>query len=146
MNVKKVLIVDDDASVLTAVRLLLETIMEDAKFKNGEYVIHTASNMVDAVDLIELHEFDVVLSDFRVPNPGRSVFDSVHREGKTIATEARRKSDAAAIDTLVIVMSGDLTTTDRADTPAHSFLVKPFDTNELRALIVPHLTKVPAAH
>ncbi len=148
MNAKKILIVDDDGSVLAAAKLLVECIMEDAHFakEKGEFVIHTASNMFDAVDLIELHEFDVVLSDFRIPNPGRSLFDGIHREGATIAREARRKSETAGIDTFVIVMSGDITVADRNSTPAHAFLVKPFDMNELKELIVPHVSKAHAAH
>lgn len=138
----KVLVVDDDASQRHTVPALLDVVFEQLGIGSVEFM--TASTLFEAADRLEENVFDIVVSDFRIPNPGRQHDGRVHREGKTIADVARQKS----ADTLIVVMSSDMTEQDRADTRADHFLRKgssDFLMENLREVFRPHLKNL-AAH
>jgi len=108
---KKILIVDDDQLVVKTVQKLLT--------KQG-YEVKTATNAIEAISLVARHDFDLVISDIRMP--GESGIIAVQKI-QEIYKEKR-------IDCGYIFFSGYA----EEDTPAHAvqlgvdkFIYKPFD-------------------
>lgn len=58
MNLRRVLIVDDDPNVLKSLARLLRV---------DEYVILTAKNGFEALDILRQHPIDVLISDLKMP-------------------------------------------------------------------------------
>ena len=107
MSMKRILIVDDRKDVTTAVSQLM--LQAGTHFEVTQY-----NDWMAAVEEIETAEpFDLIVTDFRMPRGW---------EGLAIVQAARAKSTG----TKVIVMSSDMTTTDRQDSAADGYLVKPF--------------------
>ena len=58
MNNYKILVVDDDEQVLEVVKLALET---------NNYIVETASTAEEALNTFDYSDFDIVLSDIKMP-------------------------------------------------------------------------------
>jgi DNA-binding response OmpR family regulator len=80
----KVLIVDDDETVRTSLRLILEY---------GDFEVATAGSVNDALKLIGSQVFDVLLSDLHMPGAG---------DGLTVVSAMRHSNPAA----VTIIFSG----------------------------------------
>lgn len=112
-DVRRLLILDDEPNILRALKRLL---------RRDGYEIHTVTSAQEALNLLALHEFQVVLSDQRMPEMTGTDFLS-------------RVKDLYP-DTIRIVLSGytDLdSVTDAVNRGAiYKFLTKPWDDEQLR--------------
>lgn len=113
---KRVLVVEDEADIQTAVRTLLE---------NSDYEVTSAENGLVALELLEQGlQPDILLLDLMTPSmSGYSLLYELHRRGlsNTFST---------------IVMSGDVLTKQQIDLfGIKGFISKPFDIGELQAMI-----------
>jgi DNA-binding response OmpR family regulator len=80
----KVLIVDDDETIRTSLRIILEY---------GDFEVETAASVNDALKLIGSQVFDVLLSDLHMPGAG---------DGLTVVSAMRHSNPAA----VTIIFSG----------------------------------------
>ncbi len=107
----KLLVVDDEPGM----RQLLE-----ATFKERGLAVTTASNGVEATDLIQQHAFDVIITDLKMPG----------RDGLAVLKAAKE----ACVDTEVIVITayGTIQTAVEAmRLGARDFIAKPFKLAEI---------------
>jgi len=110
-----VLLVDDDESLLRLMAIRL---------KGEGYNVHSAGGGKEALRLINTQNFDVVLSDLRMPGlDGLSLFEEIIGLGK---------------DVPVILMTAHGTIQDAVDATQRGvfgFLTKPIDHDDLRSLM-----------
>ncbi|MEM1303492.1 MAG: response regulator [Planctomycetota bacterium] len=112
----RVLFVDDEPNVLAGLRRLL-------RGQRGDWDMHFAASGPEALELCTDRPFDVVVSDMRMPGmDGASLLSQVQRDWP---------------DTVRLALSGqsDLELTLRAAGPAHQYLSKPCDADQLRETI-----------
>lgn len=111
----KILIVDDELSM----RELLERV-----FRREGYNVNVAENGARALELIRVNDFDVIISDIKMPNLG----------GIELLMQCRETCP----DTVVIIMSA-YATIDKAREAfklgADDFVEKPFDIDELKLIV-----------
>lgn len=75
---KNVLIVDDDASI----RLMLKRVIN---FLRSSYIVFTASTKTEALNLLNDHNFDLVISDYELPDgDGTYIITHPNIKGKKI--------------------------------------------------------------
>ncbi len=75
---RKILIVDDEVGI----RLLLEDLLE-----SEGYEVVTAQTGKEALNMIELHTFDLIMIDYKLPvMDGIEVVKQLNKENKTIST------------------------------------------------------------
>ncbi len=119
LEMKRILIVDNEECMVAVVN---EIILDMAT--HFEITQHTDwTTAVDDIEGCDPHNpYDLVITDFRMPRG---------REGLAVIKAAREKST----HTKVIVMSGDMTETDRKDAAANEYLMKPFDANQTKAMV-----------
>jgi len=125
MTTKKVLIVDDDASVVNLLKDLL---------KGDEVAITTAPDGADGWEKIQKEKFDLLISDVWMPR----------MNGLELLTQVRSLTEPPSI----IVMSADDTPEvllKAARQQAHQFVNKPFKAMEMLELVRDMLSK-PAPH
>lgn len=117
----KILIVDDELSM----RELLERV-----FRREGYNVSVAENGIRALELIRSNDFDLVISDVKMPNLG----------GMELLMQCREASP----DTMVILMTA-YATIDKAREAfklgADDFVEKPFDIDELKLVVKKALEK-----
>jgi DNA-binding response OmpR family regulator len=116
MTALKVLLVDDDANVLE----VMQASLESKKFQ-----VVPATSVTEALSLITQQNFDVLITDLHMPQPG---------DGFAVVTAMRHSQPQA----LTIVLSGfpDVQEAMAAILlQADEVLVKPFDLNRLTDLI-----------
>ena len=117
----KILIVDDELSM----RELLERV-----FRKEGYNVNVAENGIRALELIRANDFDLVISDVKMPNLG----------GMQLLMQCRETSP----DTMVILMTA-YATIDKAREAfklgADDFVEKPFDIDELKLVVKKALEK-----
>lgn len=113
---KRVLLVEDEADVQTAVRTLLE---------NSDYEVTSAENGLMALELLEQGlQPEILLLDLMTPG----------MSGYSLLYELQRRGLNNAFST--IVMSGDVLTKQQIDLfGIKGFISKPFDIDELQAMI-----------
>ena len=109
---KKILLIDDDRLVLKSLKRFLE---------NEGYVISCAENSQEALDFINQTEFDLIISDIRIP--GVNGIELAHK-ARGILKEKNREI------TPIIFMTGysdenSYNETQKID--ASDFIYKPFD-------------------
>lgn len=112
-DVARVLVVDDDGAVRYSVSKTLQRI---------GYQVSEAASGEEALDLIGQQEFDVVLTDIRMP-PGLSGVDLL-----------RRIKDVAP-DSIVILLTGYAslgTAVESLRLGAHDYLIKPSSSQDIR--------------
>ncbi len=122
MTKPKVLLVDDNGSVLYAMQQLLET---------NDFEVVPAAGVSEALNQIVSQPFDVLITDLHMPNPG---------DGFSVVTAMRHSQPEA----LTLVISGypDVQEAMAAILlEADEVLVKPFDVQNLGELIRRKLEK-----
>jgi CheY-like chemotaxis protein len=107
---RRVLLVDDDKTVLLTLKAVLEL---------NHFDVETAASVADAIQKLTLHEYDVVVTDVRMENE-ESGFEVLR------AAQAQTYRPATAILTAYPPKDEGL-----AKESAGSFLVKPIGTKEL---------------
>jgi CheY-like chemotaxis protein len=116
-DLRRVLIVDDDPDV----RGILGTVL-----RQQALIVDAATNGAEALALLRDHHYAVVLLDLMMPEmDGFGVLEAIH-------------GDVELDSPVVLVVSGaDRATLNRLDASLiHGVLRKPFDPNELAAVVV----------
>lgn len=112
----RILVLDDDASLLRSVRLIL--VLEG-------FEVITAADGVEGLERIESEAFDVIILDLQMPR----------MDGRTFYRELRSKGHT----TPVLILSANGATTARAELQAEGAITKPFDpdflVSQVRALL-----------
>ncbi len=117
MTTKRILVVDDDKSILRMLEYGLTKMAEDIE-------VFTARDMSSALSLVENQHFDLVLTDYMMPG----------MTGVDLARAVRRMSP----ETQVVLMTAYGTSKLRDTTSQigfDGFLDKPFDIDEVRRII-----------
>ena len=110
----KILVVDDEASI----RFSVSELLEDA------HEITTADHAPAALELLEQHDFDMILSDMNMPA----------MSGLQLLDEVRGRHPGVVF--VLMTAFGDERLAVRAlKNGAYDYVPKPFDNDELRALI-----------
>lgn len=108
---KRILIVDDEAT-------LRETVV--AILSHDDYAIDTARDGAEALRLLDLHRYDLVLSDVRMPElDGPQLYDAIQQRCRT------------ALPALVFMTGHVGDSVDAALQPGVLILEKPFSLNTL---------------
>jgi len=125
MNTKRILVVDDDASVTQTLKLSLEA--------TGGYEVHTENDPVNALTAARTLRPDLVLLDVIMPR----------EDGGDVA--ARLQVDPLLRDTPVIFLTAILTNSEtdghEMEEGGHLFLAKPVDLGELKKSIEDQLLR-----
>jgi len=122
----KLLLVDDNPSLLMTLRMVLE--------RNG-FLVSTAENVNQALKLIGSQEFDVLLSDLHMPDPG---------DGLTVVSAMRHANPKA----VTLIFSGYPAMKEAAAAilgQADGILVKPLAVEQLVATIRGWIERGPEA-
>ena len=122
----KLLLVDDNVSLLMTLRMVLE--------RNG-FLVSTAENVNEALRLIGSQEFDVLLSDLHMPDPG---------DGLTVVSAMRHANPKA----VTLIFSGYPAMKEAAAAilgQADGILVKPLGVEKLVDTIRGWIARGPAA-
>jgi len=107
---RRVLLVDDDKTVLLTLKAVLEL---------NQFDVETAASVADAIEKLTLHEYDLVVTDVRMENEEsgfevlRAAREQTYRPATAILTAYPPKDERLAKES------------------AGSFLVKPIGTKEL---------------
>lgn len=111
-----VLLVDDEENILSSLRRVL---------RNERYLLLAANNGVAALELLEQHEVDLIVSDARMPG----------MDGATLLAQVQQRWPKC----LRILLTGyaDITTTVKAinEGQIYRYISKPWDDDELRLII-----------
>ena len=119
----KVLIVDDDADIRSAVRLTLESEL------GARYTFSEAANVTSGLKALKSSRPDVVILDLHMP--GEDGFDFMNKQ----------KKDSSLPKTKMIILTADdsfknLWKAENRGINAYHFMGKPFVSDELRALVL----------
>jgi CheY-like chemotaxis protein len=115
-NVPWILVVDDEPGIRDVIAALLE--------EEG-YLVHCAESGADALAAVERGEFDLVLSDVRMPDI----------DGPTLIRRLRRRGHQMP----ALLMSAVYADVDIPDVP---FVPKPFDADRLLGSVASALVSV----
>lgn len=124
INRRQILIVDDDFSIRTLLRLVAE--------RRG-FSVDLAADGVEALRLLSEHHYDLAIIDLMMPRVnGYELVDGIRRfeQRPTIVIAT------AMTDSLIGLLDGEL---------VHSIIRKPFDIEMLGALMTAILESKPAA-
>jgi DNA-binding response OmpR family regulator len=111
MNAKRrILIVDDDASIRTMVRTVLE---------RAGYEVVTARNGCEAIELLVASDYDVVLLDVMMPK----------LDGLAVVDQLRKENNPVLAHTYLLTAGEPMAV---KDLPVRGLIAKPFD---IRALL-----------
>ena len=114
---KKILIADDEPSIVAALEFLLQ--------RNG-YEVHVARDGEEALRLVEAHNPDLVLLDVMMPL----------KSGYEVCMRMREREDWRQIKIIVLSAKGrDAEVTKGLSMGADIYVTKPFSTRELMAKI-----------
>ena len=124
-KVHKILIVDDEPEVLKSLSMTLKLA------KQFVSDITTCEDPVKALDLIKANDFDLVISDFRMPNVS----------GVELLTEVKKKDPRTG--RILITGYSDVKVAMDAINKAevHNYLEKPWDNEEIRSLVFAALSR-----
>lgn len=112
---RSVIVVDDDPAILDLVEMVLD--------EEG-YTVRTASNGLEALDLLQSQQPSLVLLDLMMP-----VMD-----GWTFCRTVKDNAETSNLP--IVVMSADLHLGQKADDiRADDFLLKPFDIDNLLEMV-----------
>ncbi|GBE40936.1 sporulation initiation phosphotransferase F [bacterium BMS3Bbin09] len=120
MSEKNILVVDDDISVSTGVRITLE----------DKYDVATVDSALDAFDYLADHKVDLILLDIKMPR----------MNGLEALDEIRKRHP----ETSVVMLTAYPTEENIKkswESGANGFLSKPFNVNELRDYVDKALLK-----
>lgn len=112
----QILFVDDEPEILSGLRRML-------RGRRDRWTMQFAASSLEALDALDATQFDVVVSDMRMPG----------MDGASLLTEVRERQPGA----VRIVLSGhaQMTNSIRSLPVAHQFLAKPCDPARLEAAI-----------
>lgn len=114
---KKILIADDEPSIVAAVEFLLQ--------RRG-YEVHVARNGEEALELVESNNPDLVLLDVMMPL----------KSGHEVCTRIRARDDWRHIKVIMLSAKGrDAEVTRGLSLGADVYITKPFSTRDLMAKI-----------
>jgi CheY-like chemotaxis protein len=125
MNIKRILVVDDEESILTLLERSLKTL-------NPDYQIVTVNNGFDALNHLEQTPFDIVITDYHM----------AEMDGLELLEATRYVNPK----TRIIVMTGYDDKILEAETKrlkAHSFLIKPIQLDKFYQVIREALETTP---
>jgi two-component system, NtrC family, response regulator AtoC len=111
MTENQLLIVDDEKSVLNALRMTLE----------GDYVVHTAENAADALSLLHRKRPDLILLDIGLPDAS----------GIELLTQIRNV-DPEAMIIMITAIEETKMVVKALRLGAYDYLVKPLDAHEVK--------------
>lgn len=113
---RTVLVVDDTKNI----RLLLSKCLE-----NENFIVHSATNATDALDLVSKHTFDVAFIDIKMPNiSGTALLELLRKAGHTFPV---------IIMTAFGTIKNAVTTTQMG---AKAYLQKPFTSSTIRKTLL----------
>jgi len=114
---KKILIADDEPSIVAAVEFLLQ---------RGGYEVHVARNGEEALELVESNNPDLVLLDVMMPL----------KSGYEVCTRIRERDEWRHIKVIMLSAKGrDAEVTRGLSLGADVYITKPFSTRDLMAKI-----------
>jgi DNA-binding response OmpR family regulator len=114
---RKVLIVDDEANIVTALEFL---------FKRSGYDVRLATNGAEALDQVDLYRPDVVLMDVMMPV----------KSGYEVCQRMRERPDLANVKIVMLSAKGSEAEVNKGlSLGADLYIIKPFSTQELVATI-----------
>ncbi len=121
---KKILVVDDEGLVTTSLKLLL---------KKSGYDVDIASDGRAAIDKVKEHDFDLIISDIRMP----------HMNGVEVVKEIRehlRQAGKAPIPEILITGYANAETLEEAQRlKVADYIYKPFNIKEFLEVVKKHL-------
>ena len=110
---KRILLADDEPSIVAAVEFLLQ---------RGGYEVHVARNGEEALKLVEATHPDLVLLDVMMPR----------KSGYEVCKRIRERSDWRDIKIIMLSAKGrDAEVSKGLSTGADVYITKPFSTREL---------------
>jgi CheY-like chemotaxis protein len=111
----QILVVDDEPTVCKAIQMMLRYYGHD---------VQTASNGAGALALLEVGQFDLIITDYLMPE----------MKGDQLVTHLKRGRPGQRI-IMVTAFAEDVLASDRANGGVDLVLSKPFSLEELRAAI-----------
>ncbi|MFH0785067.1 MAG: response regulator [Pseudomonadota bacterium] len=117
MDKRRILFVDDEPNILNGLRRMLRSM-------RNEFELHFAESGKQALELINQNEFDVVVSDMRMPG----------MDGSELMTEIQ-KSHPHSIR-IMLTGQADEESTLRTIGVVHQFLAKPCDPEKLKNILI----------
>lgn len=115
----RVLVVDDDPDILTALHLVLST---DPK---EPHAVDTARSGAEALAQVAQAEYAMVLADYRMPG----------MDGVTLLEEVRRRSPKTVRGLLTGFHELDIALAAVEKASVHYYLQKPWENAELRTVV-----------
>lgn len=110
---KKILIVDDEPSIVTAIEFLL---------RRSGYEVHVARDGKEALELVEASSPDLVLLDVMMPQ----------KSGYEVCRRIRERDDWRHIKIVMLSAKGrDAEVSKGLSMGANAYITKPFSTREL---------------
>jgi CheY-like chemotaxis protein len=108
----RLLIVDDDADIIEALAIMLQ----------DRHQVHTASNGLEALQLLQTHAFDAIVLDLMMP----------HMDGETLIERARD----AGITIPIVLASASADVPSLAARLGVEHVLKPYDVGALEEKLV----------
>jgi two-component system KDP operon response regulator KdpE len=121
-DIKKILVVDDEAQIIRVMRRILSA---------HQFDIRTAGDGEAALELFNDWKPDLIVTDLQMPN----------MDGLELCRRVRGISDIPII--VLSVRDEEKTIVEALDTGADDYITKPFGTNELLARIRASLRRLP---
>jgi len=125
---KRILAVDDNATILTVIRFVLGQAGHD---------VTTASNGREAWDLLETEDFDLVLTDYEMPE----------MDGEALCRQMRQTDRLESVPVIMLSAKGLKIGWDRMreELEMYDVMLKPFSPDTLRETIAACLEKQEAS-
>ena len=117
MNQRKILFVDDEPNILDGLRRMLRSMRK-------EFELCFAENARDALEMMDQHEFDVVISDMRMPG----------MDGADLLCEVQKRHPHSI--RIMLTGQADDESTLRTIGIVHQFLAKPCDPEKLKNILI----------
>ncbi len=111
----KILIVDDEKRIL----MLLKQSLQDEG-----YEVETANDGFEAIERIKKHDFDLVITDLKMSG----------KDGISVLRETKALSPRTEVIMITAYSSNETAVTAMKE-GVYDYLIKPFDTNELKLLV-----------
>lgn len=111
----RILVVDDEARMAGLIKMELE---------EHDHTVSTASDGAMALELVDRYDFDLVLTDLRMPG----------MDGLTLLRSVREKSPETAV-VLMTAYASAQTAVSAMKEGAYDYLIKPFEMDELLIMV-----------
>ena len=117
MDKRSILFVDDEPNILDGLRRMLRSMRK-------EFELCFAENAMEALEMMEINEFDVVVSDMRMPG----------MDGAEFLTEIQKRYPHSI--RIMLTGQADEASTLRTIGVVHQFLAKPCDPEKLKNILL----------